>query len=122
MSTIYLTIEELRTQCSVDPDLTNHDAQLTRLAKAAADWFTEFTERSVSEFVLDSPQDSPESGLKEDVKSALLLHVEAHFDKNVDNFEMLLKAANNLAWPYRIGLGVDGGRDCRRDRFCNSPP
>lgn len=102
----YISLEEAREQCGIDPDMAFHDARLTRLIKAAVDWAENFTERDLAEMVLDSPQDSPGSGLKEDVKSALLLHIESEFDRDPDTFDLLVKRAHDLLWPYRVGLGT----------------
>ena len=36
------------------------------------------------------------------VRSAMLLHVEAHYDRDTDNFDSLMKAAESLLGPLRI--------------------
>jgi len=43
---------------------------------------------------------------RRDVQQACLMMVELMFDRNVANFEDLTNAAQNLLWPYRIGMGV----------------
>jgi hypothetical protein len=44
--------------------------------------------------------------LRRDVKAAILLKFETLFDRNVDNTELLEKAAMAMLDKYRIGLGV----------------
>jgi hypothetical protein len=44
--------------------------------------------------------------LRRDVKEAILLKIEILFDRNIDNMALLETTAENLLWPYRIGMGV----------------
>jgi len=36
------------------------------------------------------------------VRAAMLMHVEAHYDRDTDNFDSLMKAAESLLGPLRI--------------------
>ena len=44
--------------------------------------------------------------LRRDVYNGILLKIQALFDRNSDDMKLLEDAAENMLWPYRIGLGV----------------
>lgn len=101
----YITLDEAKDQVSIERSNTAHDARLTRLIDAAERWAMQFLNIDSLADLENSPQTSPPD-FPEDVKSAILLHVEAEFDRDERNFELILKRAEQLLWPYRTGLGV----------------
>lgn len=101
----YITLDEAKDQVSVERDFTGHDERLTRLIGAGETWAKNFLNIDSLADLEGSPQTSPPD-FPEDVKSAILLHVEAEFDRDAVNFDLLLKRAEQLLWPYRTGLGV----------------
>lgn len=44
--------------------------------------------------------------LRRDVKEAILLKIQCLFDRNTDEMDDLERAAKDMLWPYRQGLGV----------------
>lgn len=102
----YITLDEAKDQVSVERSFTGHDERLTRLIAAAERWAVEFLNVESLADLEGSPQTSPPSTFPEDVKSGILLHVEAEFDRDERNFELLMKRAHDLLWPHRVGLGV----------------
>lgn len=55
----FVTLEEAKDQCSIDPGLTLHDRMLRRLIGAAVDLAENYTQRSLGELLeLNSPRDS----------------------------------------------------------------
>jgi len=101
----YITLDEAKDQLAIELDNTNHDTRLTRLISAAELWAAHFLDAPLSDFE-DSPVTSPPS-LPEDMKSALLLHVEMEFDRDDRMMDKLLLTAERLLWHYRItNLGV----------------
>lgn len=102
-ATDYLTLEEIKEHLAlVDSD---HDDQLNRLARSSISWATSFLNRELHTLDDNSPPNSPFE-LPEDLKTALLLHIEAYFDRDPQAMAMLLEAAINLAYPYRVCIGV----------------
>lgn len=101
----YITLDEAKDQVSVERSFTGHDERLTRLIAAAERWAVEFLNIDSLADLEGSPHTSPPD-FPEDVKSAILLHVEAEFDRDERNFELLMKRAHDLLWPHRVGLGV----------------
>lgn len=101
---IYITLDEIKDQISLHRSRTDLDEKLERLGTAAEAWAANFLNASLSDFE-ESPIESPPS-LPEDLKSGILLHVEAHFDKDPAQMEKLEETARNLLWPYRTELGV----------------
>jgi hypothetical protein len=107
MATIsgFVTLDEAKDQVSVELSFDGHNDRLTRLIAAAEKWATGFLNvDSLSDFE-DSPVSSPPS-LPEDIKSAILMHLEAEFDRDPNTFDLLMKRAVELLWQYRQGLGV----------------
>lgn len=102
----YVTLDEAKDQVSVELSFAGHDARLTRLIAAAEKWAVEFLNICSLADLEGSPQTSPPTTFPEDVKSAILLHVEAEFDRDEKIFTMLLDRAEKMLWPYRVGLGV----------------
>lgn len=102
---MYVTLEEAKAQVSVHPSNAAHDDRLERLILAAETWARNFLNvDSLDEFE-ESPVTSPPT-LPEDMKSGILLHIEAEFDRDVSNFELLLQRARDLLWPYRTTPGA----------------
>jgi hypothetical protein len=101
----YVTLDDAKDQVSIERDFDGHDDRLERLIAAAEWWAINFLNIDSLDDVLDSPADSP-AEIPDDVKSAILLHLEAEFDRDTQNFELLLKRAHDMLWPYRINLGV----------------
>lgn len=52
-----------------------------------------------------SPTQDPADYVPEPLRTAIKLHLEAHFDRDERTFDMLIKAAENLARPYRSTVG-----------------
>lgn len=102
---MYVTLDEAKEQVSVHPSNTVHDDRLERLILAAEAWARNFLNVDTLDDFEESPVTSPPT-LPEDMKSAILLHVESEFDRDEKNFELLLKRAHDLLWPYRGGLGL----------------
>lgn len=101
-----LTLAEMKDHLRLELDNTAHDDLLDRLAVSADAWARSFLNvDSLEEFDDDSPPASPFT-LPEDLKSGLLLHVEAMFSRDEVMMEKLLKAAEALVYPYRQELGV----------------
>lgn len=101
----YVTLDEAKDQVSVERSFAGHDERLTRLIGAAEQWATQFLNIDTLADLENSPQTSPPD-FPEDVKSAILLHVEAEFDRDEKIFNTLMDRAEKLLWPHRIGLGV----------------
>lgn len=105
---LWITLTECKTQVRVTSADTTHDTDLTRLGNGAETWLAKrlnkISAAALEEFGLSgvSPTELPE-----DLKSALLMHVEAHFDRSAEDAPVLLRAAENLLQPYRVGgIGV----------------
>lgn len=101
----YITLEEAKDQVSVEHDFDGHDSRLERLIGAAERWAINFLNIDSLDDLIDSPADSP-AQIPEDAKSAMLLHLEAEFDRDEKNFELLMKRAHDMLWPYRTNVGV----------------
>lgn len=100
----YVTLEEAKDQLSIEHDEIADDARLTRLIAAAEKQAEEFLNAPLSDYE-ESPVQSPPT-IPEDIKSAILLHVEAEFDRDMQNFDKILQRMRDLLWPHRTGLGV----------------
>lgn len=100
----YVTLNQAKDQVSIEIEDDTYDSRLTRLIAASEKWAEGFLNAPLSDY-LDSPGDSPNE-IPEDIQSAILLHVEAEFDRDVQNFEVILQRARDLLWPHRVGLGV----------------
>jgi len=103
---MFLTMAEIKAQVRQELDNPTHDDELTRLALAAERWAANWLNVASLEVLAadTSPPASPVA-IPEDVKSALLLHIDAHFARD-DMMDGMVEAARNLLWPYRQGLGV----------------
>lgn len=99
----YVTLDEAKEQVSIEISNTSHDDRLTRLITAAETWAKNFLNANLEDYELSG--ESPPA-LPEDIKSAILLHIELEFDRDERNFELLLKRAHDMLWPYRTGLEV----------------
>jgi len=101
----YLSLGDIKDHLSIELSNTEHDSRLTRLANSAYAWAISFLNRQLHSMDDNSPPASP-LVLPEDLKTALLLHIEAYFERDPQTMPMLLEAAENLAYPYRIAIGV----------------
>jgi hypothetical protein len=101
----YITLDEAKDQVAVEISFSGHDALLTRILKASEKAAIQFLNIDSLDDLIESPADSP-AAIPEDVKCAILLNVEALFDRDMTNFDKLCEAAERLLWPYRQGLGV----------------
>ena len=101
---MYITDDEAKGQLSISAAVTVHDDRIARLILAAEAWAANYLNTSLSDYE-DSPANSPPT-IPEDIKSAILLHVEAEFDRDEKQFDLLLKRAHELLWPHRVGLEV----------------
>ena len=101
---IYITLDELKDQVSIERARSDLDERLTRLGTAAEKWAANFLNAELTDYE-ESPIESPPT-LPEDLKSGILLHAEWEFDRDAQVGDLLLKRAEALLWPYRVGLGV----------------
>lgn len=97
----YVTLAEAKGQVAVDLDVSIHDARLTRLIVAAELWAEEFVNRPLGDLVSETGT----SEVREDVKSAILLHVEFEFDPDAQK-PATIEACQRLLWPHRLDVGV----------------
>lgn len=104
-ATDYLSLEDIKDHLSIEQSNGDKDGQLNRLAKSSIAWATAFLNRELHTLDNDSPANSPFE-IPDDLKTALLLHIEAYFDRDPQAMAMLLEAAINLAYPYRLNIGV----------------
>jgi Phage gp6-like head-tail connector protein len=67
----------------------------------------EWDEKTWRDFWRNNPilQDDAKP-LRRDVRAAILLKIEQLFDRNVDNWVLLEQTAEQMLFPYRIGMGV----------------
>ena len=100
----YVTLDEAKAQVSIEIDDTADDTRIARLIVAAEKQAEHFLNASLDNYV-ESPVQSPPT-IPEDIKSAILLHVEAEFDRDMQNFDKILDRMRDLLWPHRVGLGV----------------
>lgn len=101
-----LTLAEMKDHLRIELENTTHDDFLDRLALSADAWARSFLNvDSLEELIDASPLPSPVE-LPEDLKSGLLMHVEAMFSRDETMMEKLLKTAEALVYPYRQELGV----------------
>lgn len=101
----FLSLETIRDHLAIQQSNTSHDAQLQRLAQSAYSWATTFLNRQLHTLDDNSPADSP-FVLPADLETALLLHIEAYFERDPQAMVMLLTAAENLAYQYRVCIGA----------------
>lgn len=102
----YTTLSDAKGQLSIPDSITVHDARITRLIAAAEEWARVFLNiDSLEDTLDDSPVSSPVE-LPPNITSAILMHVEAEFDRDMQNFNVLIGRATDLLWPYRKELGV----------------
>lgn len=102
-----LTVIEIKEHLRIELSNTGHDDLLSRLGASAEKWACSFLNvASLEVFDADSSPPASPFLLPEDLKSGLLLHVEAMFARDDAMMEKLLKAAEWLVMPYRRELGV----------------
>jgi len=102
----YVDLNEAKDQCVVERANPNHDQRLETLLAAAERAAVQFLNIDSLEDLEDSPPVIGQPAIPEDVKSAILLHVQIYFDRDEKQIEAFQKAFERLLWPYRIGLGV----------------
>lgn len=101
-----LSVADIKEHLRIELDNSTHDDLLARLGLSAEAWARSFLNvDSLEVFDDDSPPSSPYT-LPEDLKSGLLLHVEAMFTRDAVMMEKLFKAAEALVYPYRREHGV----------------
>jgi len=100
----YVTLDEAKDQVSIPREDDADDERLQRLIDAAEAWAENFLNAPLGDYE-ESPVESPPA-LPEDLKSGILLHVEAEFDRDMANFDTIMKRAHDLLWPYRVQVGV----------------
>lgn len=100
----YVTLTEAKEQVGLSVSNPAHDARLLRLIAAAEAWAEGFLNAPLSDYE-DSPVQSPPE-IPEDIKSAVLLHVELEFDRDEKVMTLLFRRAEQLLWKYRTQLGV----------------
>ena len=104
---MFLTLPEIKDHLRIELDDTDHDDLLDRLGASAEAWACSFLNvESLEEFDVDSSPPASPFVLPEDLKSGLLMHVEAMFSRDDTMMEKLLKTAEWLVMPYRTELGV----------------
>jgi hypothetical protein len=101
----YISLDEAKDQVVVEHENTTHDDRLNRLLEAAERAAVQFMNIDSLDDLVDSPAQSPAT-IPEDVKSAILMHVEMEFDRDEKLAEQLLKSFERLLWPHRVGLGI----------------
>lgn len=101
----YLSLSTIKDHLRIEQSNTAFDTQLPRLAQSAYAWAISYLNRQLHSMDDNSPPASP-LRLPADVETALLLHIEAYFERDPQTMSMLLTAAEKLAWPYRISIGV----------------
>jgi hypothetical protein len=102
-----LTLPEIKDHLRIEQLNTYHDDLLSRLGSSAEAWAANFCNvDSLEEFDADSSPPQSPFVLPDDLKSALLLHVEAMYRREESMMKLLLERAEWLAMPYRQELGV----------------
>ena len=101
----YVSLNEAKDQLSIEHENPVHDDRINRLLAAAEKAALQFTQIDSLDDLVESPSQSPPT-IPEDVKSAILMHVEMEFERDEKTAAGLLAAFERLLWPYRQGLGV----------------
>lgn len=99
----YLTLVDLKDHLRIDQGNDASDVALTRLAGGAESWAKTFLNRPLHTLDADSPPASPFT-LPSDLYTALLLWVEAYYDRDPTQMQALVAAAETLAYPYRLAI------------------
>lgn len=111
-----ITLDEIKAQLRIPPADTSRDAELTRLGNSAEQWVAKYLNVTDPRGLVGDPASlldmfglsgqSPPA-LPEDMKSAMLLHVEIEFDRSPADATFLLQSAQRLLDAYRLdGIGV----------------
>lgn len=103
---MYVSMDEARGHLKEIPAEDFEDVALK--IEAAEEWAAEFLNRPLSELLnesSDSPPD-PSGELKPSVKVAILLRLEAFYERDPATSEGLIKDAREVLYPFRTGLGV----------------
>jgi hypothetical protein len=100
---MFISLDEAKAQLSILVDDATHNAKINRLILAAEAWAANYVNAPLADY-----QDSGDSPLQipEDIKSALLLHVEAHFDRDPQTMQQYIDSAELLLGPHRQKLGI----------------
>lgn len=101
----YLSLDTIKDHLRVQRSDPKKDDQLLRLAQSAYAWAISFLNSPLHNLDDNSPPTSP-LVLPADLETALLLHIEAFYSRDPQQMAMLISAAENLAYPYRINIGV----------------
>lgn len=101
----YLDLNTIKDHLNIQRNNPTRDDQLKRLAQSAYAWAISFLNSPLHNLDDNSPPTSP-LVLPADLETALLLHIEAYFSRDPQQMAMLISAAENLAYPYRINIGV----------------
>lgn len=101
----YLSLDTIKDHLSIEHSNTDYDARLTRLAQSSYSWAIGFLNHQLHSMDDNSPPASP-LRIPPDLETALLLHIEAYFERDPQTMAMLITAAEKLAYPYRISIGV----------------
>lgn len=100
-----VSLDEAKTHLRVSLSDLTHDTEVQRLINSSEAWAANLLNRDLTELDDNSPPDSPFT-LPDDLKTAILLHIEAHFDRDPQSMQGLIEAAINMAYPYRVNIGV----------------
>lgn len=102
----YVTMDEakLHLKQRLDDDF----ADIALKIDAAEEWAAEFLNRPLSELLIEtgSPPSIDGGELRPSVKVAILQRLEAFYDRDPATAEDLVRDAQNVLYPFRIGLGV----------------
>lgn len=101
----YLSLDTIKDHLNIERSNADRDDQLQRLARSSYAWAIGFLNRQLHSMDDNSPPASP-LVIPDDLQTALLLHIEAYFERDPQQMAMLLSAAENLAYPYRIKIGL----------------
>lgn len=101
----YLSLDTIKDHLNIQRTNPTRDDQLLRLAQSAYGWAISFLNRPLHMLDDNSPPASPLI-IPADLETALLLHIEAYFSRDPQQMAMLISAAENLAYPYRINIGM----------------
>lgn len=101
----FISLDEVKDQLSIERANPSFDDRLTRLLAAAETAAVQFLNIEALSDLEDSPAQSPRT-IPENVKSAILMHVEMEFDRDEKLWDKLQRGFENLLWPYRQGLGL----------------
>lgn len=100
---MYITLDDAKEQLSIPIGRTDLDSKIEKQIRASEGWAKQFLNADLADY--EESGESPPR-LTEDIMNGMLLHLEAHFDKDEKTMELYIARAEALLWPHRIGLGV----------------